>query len=119
MLGIGQLAIYVARPEAYLTAIYVEWINTHFTIIGVVFATVWIAEDRWADARGMNLEESAGPSLLANPPRPSEQHKPKKIFVRGNISLPRSLFSDSCCNSRPGGFEHSRNAGTERVLDKV
>ncbi|KAI0061446.1 hypothetical protein BV25DRAFT_757945 [Artomyces pyxidatus] len=54
MLGITQLTIYMMSAEQYLLALYVEEVNLHFTIMGVVFATVWAAEGRWAALHNVN-----------------------------------------------------------------
>ncbi|KII92794.1 hypothetical protein PLICRDRAFT_696089 [Plicaturopsis crispa FD-325 SS-3] len=91
ILGIVQLAIYVARPDIYILAVYVEVVNFHFTIMGVVLATVWMAEERWADARGMN--EDPARASLSRESRPATHDKPKETLARGNITLPRSLLS--------------------------
>lgn len=47
MLSIVQLVVYFARPDNYLIALYVAQVNFYFTIMGVVFATLWVAEGRW------------------------------------------------------------------------
>lgn len=54
ILSIVQIAIYMASPDNYLVALYVETVNYHFTIMGVVFATVWAAEGRWEDDNNIN-----------------------------------------------------------------
>ncbi|KIY47592.1 hypothetical protein FISHEDRAFT_15948, partial [Fistulina hepatica ATCC 64428] len=51
ILSVVQLAIYANNSAHYVTALYVEQVNIQFTIIGVVFATVWVAEGQWADTR--------------------------------------------------------------------
>lgn len=47
MLSVVQLVVYFARPDNYLIALYVAQVNFYFTIMGVVFATLWVAEGRW------------------------------------------------------------------------
>ncbi|KAI0052730.1 hypothetical protein FA95DRAFT_1259358 [Auriscalpium vulgare] len=54
VLGVIQLCVYITSPKNYLLALYVQEVNFHFTIIGVVFATVWAAEGRWAAARQLD-----------------------------------------------------------------
>ncbi|KAJ7593630.1 hypothetical protein C8J56DRAFT_819774 [Mycena floridula] len=49
MLGIVQLIIYISTKH-YLLAVYIEQVNFHINIAGVVFATVWVAESRWSHA---------------------------------------------------------------------
>ncbi|KIY53188.1 hypothetical protein FISHEDRAFT_33745 [Fistulina hepatica ATCC 64428] len=55
-MAIVQLAVYLAEKNAtdtkYLIAFYIQQVNMYFTIIGVVFATIWVAEDRWNTSRG-------------------------------------------------------------------
>ncbi|KAI0061443.1 hypothetical protein BV25DRAFT_757465 [Artomyces pyxidatus] len=51
VLGIVQLSIYMSSARNYLLALYIEETNFYFTIIGVVFATAWAAESRWAAIR--------------------------------------------------------------------
>ncbi|KAI0052731.1 hypothetical protein FA95DRAFT_1601761 [Auriscalpium vulgare] len=58
VLGVVQVAIYLNSPQNYLLALYVENVNFHFTIMGVIFATVWAAEGRWIAER--HLDEASG-----------------------------------------------------------
>lgn len=63
ILSLTQLIIYLVKPDEYLTALYVEAVNYHLTVIGVVFATVWAAEVRW---------ELIQSERLAQPPSSSD-----------------------------------------------
>lgn len=54
ILGIVQLVLYLSIPDDYLTALYIEVANLHVIVIGVVFATVWMAEGNWASSRGIS-----------------------------------------------------------------
>ncbi|VDB87187.1 unnamed protein product [Peniophora sp. CBMAI 1063] len=51
LLSIAQLAVYLASPRLYNTSLYIEQVNNHFTIICVVFATVWAFQGSWEEAR--------------------------------------------------------------------
>ncbi|KZV72578.1 hypothetical protein PENSPDRAFT_628633 [Peniophora sp. CONT] len=51
LLSIAQLAVFLASPDLYATAEYIEEVNTHFTVICVVFATIWAFEGSWEDNR--------------------------------------------------------------------
>ncbi|KAJ7019184.1 hypothetical protein C8F04DRAFT_1276553 [Mycena alexandri] len=61
ILGIAQLATYLANPDS-LTPLYIEAVNFHFTIMGVVFATLWVAEGEWAGTRNFGSKESVSAS---------------------------------------------------------
>ncbi|KAJ7090822.1 hypothetical protein B0H15DRAFT_778903 [Mycena belliarum] len=71
ILGVAQLAIYVASPDDYLTALYVEAVNFHFTIMGVVFATLWVAEGRWVDSQSSYPDQSSQHSTIRFVTRPT------------------------------------------------
>jgi len=78
ILGIVQLAIYASQPDDYLLALYVEEVNFSLTIIGVVFATLWVAKGQWDS----NHQGSFGPSLAAS--NESGMH----FATRVDVSLP-------------------------------
>lgn len=59
ILGVAQLSIYMMSVDNYLLALYVEEVNFSFTIMGVVFATVWAAESRWADGHNALIKPSS------------------------------------------------------------
>jgi len=80
-MGIIQLTIYMATGN-YLLALYIEEVNFHFTIIGVVFATVWAAEVRWASTRGYHDYEAHGTSV----PIDSARFPPASTIVFANRS---------------------------------
>lgn len=46
ILSVAQLVVF-AWPENYLSTIYVAQVNFYITIMGVVFATLWVAEGQW------------------------------------------------------------------------
>ncbi|KAK7453541.1 hypothetical protein VKT23_011821 [Stygiomarasmius scandens] len=81
VMGIIQLTIYMATGN-YLLALYIEEVNFHFTIIGVVFATVWAAELRWASTRGYHDYEAHGTSV----PIDSARFPPASTIVFANRS---------------------------------
>ncbi|KIJ57602.1 hypothetical protein HYDPIDRAFT_104062, partial [Hydnomerulius pinastri MD-312] len=48
LLSLAQIIIYMINEDKYyLIALYIEQVNFYFTIMGLVFATVWAAEGRW------------------------------------------------------------------------
>ncbi|KIJ66530.1 hypothetical protein HYDPIDRAFT_109576, partial [Hydnomerulius pinastri MD-312] len=52
LLSLAQIIVYMINEDKYyLIALYIEQVNFYFTIIGLVFATVWAAESRWEDSR--------------------------------------------------------------------
>ncbi|KIJ13775.1 hypothetical protein PAXINDRAFT_135634 [Paxillus involutus ATCC 200175] len=63
LLSLAQIVIYMINEENYLIALYIEEANFHFSIMGLVFATVWAAEGRWKDARSVG--HSAGDPMSA------------------------------------------------------
>lgn len=74
VLGVTQLAIYLAKPEAYLIAVYVEIINFHTTTIGAVFATLWVAERRWDADRSDHHYDFSVHAFDEDSPRPISKH---------------------------------------------
>ncbi|KAF8844202.1 hypothetical protein BDN67DRAFT_810209 [Paxillus ammoniavirescens] len=63
LLSLAQIVIYMINEENYLTALYIEEANFHFSIMGLVFATVWAAEGRWKDERSVG--HTVGNSMSA------------------------------------------------------
>ncbi|KIJ59705.1 hypothetical protein HYDPIDRAFT_118202 [Hydnomerulius pinastri MD-312] len=52
LLSLAQIIVYTINEDKYyLIALYIEQANFYFTIMGLVFATVWAAESRWEDSR--------------------------------------------------------------------
>lgn len=71
MLGIVQLVIYMAKPKYYLLAICINEANFHLNVIGLVFATIWAAEERWADVNYNKDPSTMMSTILHNEHRPS------------------------------------------------
>ncbi|KAJ7768615.1 hypothetical protein DFH07DRAFT_769160 [Mycena maculata] len=84
ILGVTQLTIYLVGPDEYLTALYVEAVNFHFTIIGVVFATLWGVEGHWEDSRNMPSDHS-GPSTI--------QFNTHSVSSRGPAQMPKEMVA--------------------------
>ncbi|KAA1470949.1 hypothetical protein DENSPDRAFT_83311 [Dentipellis sp. KUC8613] len=61
IMAVVQLAIYMATPN-YLLALYVSQANLYFTVICVVFATLWTTGRHWTDANipSANQPEMSG-----------------------------------------------------------
>ncbi|KAJ7204770.1 hypothetical protein GGX14DRAFT_698708 [Mycena pura] len=110
ILGIAQLAIYVARPDDYLIALYVEAVNFHFTIMGVVFATLWVAESRWADSQNDRFDNGTCLPLLARPSGPNTPFAGSGLQVPPS---PRSDFTDD--ERRPIGDSPQSQRSTRSV----
>lgn len=55
----------MARPDNYIVALYVEVANIHLTIVGVVFATIWASEGRWADTNQLKQNRARANHLSA------------------------------------------------------
>ena len=61
LLSVAQIVSYMASND-YVLAMYIEQVNIYFTIIGLVFATVWAAERHWEDAQ---RRERSRPSQMS------------------------------------------------------
>ncbi|KAJ7804951.1 hypothetical protein B0H14DRAFT_3883189 [Mycena olivaceomarginata] len=105
ILSIAQLAIYLTNPNS-LTPLYIEAINFHFTIMGVVFATLWVAEGEWAGNRGVFSEQSGSlsqPSTIVLAPGPLGGRRRGQKNIAVSMSTSTEVYSHSI--SDPSGKE--------------
>ena len=114
LLSVAQIVSYMASKN-YILAMYIEQVNIHFTIIGLVFATVWAAERDWENARRKG--RSRAPSQVSTICfAPAHQH----FESRGGTTLAKSFEEvpaehDSCIlDSRSLMLETARH-----VLDEL
>ncbi|KAL4070416.1 hypothetical protein J3A83DRAFT_3198495 [Scleroderma citrinum] len=83
ILSVAQIVSYMASKD-YVLAMYFEQVNIHFTIIGLVFATVWAAERHWEDAQRKDRSVASRMSTICfSPPR---QH----VESRGEVFVAKS-----------------------------
>ncbi|KAF7346672.1 hypothetical protein MSAN_01804800 [Mycena sanguinolenta] len=96
ILGSAQLAVYLMDP-ASLTSLYIEAVNFHFTIMGVVFATLWVAESEWAGTRNVSSDKysSPTPSTLALAAGRRREKKTAESPITVGTEVYRHSFSDS------------------------
>ncbi|KAF8217224.1 hypothetical protein K438DRAFT_1558570 [Mycena galopus ATCC 62051] len=101
ILGVAQLATYLANPNS-LTPLYIEGVNFHFTIMGVVFATLWVAEGEWAGTRNVFTEQSGSRSdshpstIVLNTGRlGASRREQKNMGVSVSISSCTDVYSHS------------------------
>ncbi|KAJ7908999.1 hypothetical protein B0H13DRAFT_1616981 [Mycena leptocephala] len=105
ILGVAQLATYLSNPNS-LTPLYIEAVNFHFTIMGVVFATLWVAEGQWADTRNILGEQSdfmCQPStiIFATSQFDSRQRDMAVSIPPCTDGYPESLSGSSRKNTQP------------------
>lgn len=95
LLSVAQIVSYMASKD-YVLAMNIEQVNIHFTIIGLVFATVWAAERDWENARRKGGLAPSQVSTICF--APAQQH----FESRGGTTLkevpsePGSFILDSC-----------------------
>ena len=108
LLSVAQLVVYLASPDDYQTAEYIEQINDHFTIICVVFATVWAFEGSWKEGRSRHTQLSGwSPYADDNGEIESEmqfrmrgpQPHPAANALYDKKPQPASSESDTCTSS--------------------
>lgn len=105
ILSIAQLAIYLTNPNS-LTPLYIEAVNFHFTIMGVVFATLWVAEGEWAGNRGVFSEQSGSlsqPSTIVLAPGPLGGRRRGQKNIAVSMSMSTEVYSHPI--SDPSGKE--------------
>jgi len=68
MLNLAQFIVGYGAAD-FTSATYIIQVNFHVTIIGVVFATVWVSYTKWSDEQTIN-GPSSGFSTLAFAPQP-------------------------------------------------
>lgn len=92
LLSVVQLALYFARPDNYLVAIYIDNINIYSTILGVVFATLWVAEGRWEKDHHLysasDLTTTEHPGASSHPPPLSALNRPSN--ARNHMTFART-----------------------------
>ncbi|KAF7348984.1 hypothetical protein MVEN_01419400 [Mycena venus] len=111
ILGIAQLTTYLANPNS-LTPLYIEAVNFHFTIMGVVFATLWVAEGEWAGTRSISAEQSESdretkPSALVCVPGP--------LGARRRENKKRGVSISTCTDVYPESLSEESEADSTRV----
>jgi len=108
ILGVAQLATYLSNPNS-LTPLYIEGVNFHFTIMGVVFATLWVAESEWAGTRNIFGEQSDSvcqPStiILATGPLGVIRHGQKNLSI--SVSTCTDVYPESLSDSSGKEVQH-------------
>jgi len=110
ILGISQLTTYLVNPNS-LTPLYIEAVNFHITIMGVVFATLWVAEGEWAGTQSISAEQSdcdveSKPSALVCIPGPLGARRENKN---------RGVSISTCTNVYPESLSEELEADSTHV----
>ena len=92
LFGIVQISIYMSKPNDYLLAVYVNVVNVYVNIMGVVFATVWAAEARWAAVHHIGYTPPVISSIRFNSSPVNEEKKTRSIAL---TSSPQTSTSHS------------------------
>ncbi|KAH7886417.1 hypothetical protein F5I97DRAFT_1937263 [Phlebopus sp. FC_14] len=121
ILSVAQIVIYMLNPDNYLLALYVEEVNFGFTIMGLVFATVWAAEGQWKEGRRFH----GGPStrlsaMMLGPSSTFDPHQKREVIVfappssETSVSRPTDSIPRSSLAATHDGLEESNFSLVER-----